>query len=215
MTTFYHSEHLAQEGTQSRYGKVGVFKPINYDEAKKKLTKYSRSYSEFYLDPKSEHYVNESKVTFTFNHDRTIVVIKYELYSTKTGLHLTLANVTLSTIDSNCGSVLISNLANQIPGSKFGSILLEETIKYLTFSGYSYILLNTAGRHQNPLGDLIFRKRFGFTPLENTYVNKRSGNINIWYYKFLTGVQVVPLEQSLENSNHSDDEDFDEEDRDL
>lgn len=212
MTTFYHSELLATTGEKNRFGSYGVFAPIPVDEAKKKLASKYPSYEQYYCNDKSASNLTDSKIDFLFNQDRTRVTVVLKLTGKEATLDL--AQFTLSTIDCNCGSVLLSNLYTEFKGCGFGKYLMDQVMNYLTKADYSYIILNTAGSCQNPLGFRFFKERYGFSPMNHPYVNKRSANVNVWFYKFLTGVRDVSLAAiptEYKEESYDEDEDYDEE----
>jgi len=211
MTTFYHAELLATTGEKNRYGSYGVFTPIPVDEAKKILVKKYPAYTLYFCNKKSDLNLTDSKIDFLFNPDRTRVTVILKLTSIETSLNL--AQFTMSTIDCNCGSVLLSNLYTEFKGCGFGKYLMDQVMNYLTKADYSYIILNTAGSYQNPLGFKFFQEGYGFSPMNHPYVNKRSTNVNVWFYKFLTGVEDVALAAvSREYKEESyEEEEYDEE----
>lgn len=208
MTGFYES-HLLVSAKKSadRYGRTGCFTLPNIEEFAKTLDKTNRNYYK-HFEQLDKNWKDHIDFKFSFNNVQNIVTISICIMRGEEAIY-TLARVTLSTIDSNCGSLLISNLQSELRGTKIGSWLLEQVISYARRADYSLLLLNTAGTYQNPLGKYIFQKKYGFSPIKDlVYINKRSGNVNVWYKKYLYNVQEVSYDDlDLAKNPHEDEDD--------
>lgn len=219
MTSFYSPHLLTQAtGEKDRYGRqIGFFKIPDMQSMIDTLCKKYPSYREFYFTKKDTNQINAYRYDFHISPRSDQCTIQLIGYNTSTGANLIFAAITIQTVNANCGSIIISNLHSEFPGCGFGKALLQETLRYLEEAGYSFLLLNTAGRYQNPIGTALFQKQFGFHPLKNqVYVNKRSGNANIWYFKMLLGVERLKYseaatyhssEDELEDDNDGYDDD--------
>ncbi len=215
MTSFYSPLLLTEDkGEKDRYGnKLGLFVLPDMKEFEKKLKKYHPSWVKAYLNDAEPNYkFTKYAYNIVLNDTRTFATIsivgvcnnKYEV---------TLAKINLSTVYANCGSLLISNLHSEVAGTRMGTFLFKQILSYAEQAGYSFLLLNTAGSHQNPLGEALFEKKFGFIPMKKqVYINKRSGNANIWYYKFLSDVRMADYDVAIKGYNEQQDEEEDEED---
>jgi hypothetical protein len=215
MTAFY-SPHLLQgeTGEKDRYGRpVGFFRVPDmkpYIEKIKKNTPWW--YDAYFSDKKGSSKIIKFGYEFTQTTMQNLVHIQFVGYA-DSGAIVQLARVTLSTVDSNCGSVIISNLYSEVGRCGLGTFLFTEVMRYIQVAGYSFVLLNTAGQVQNQLGVSFFQEKFGFTPFKNQiYVNTRSGNANVWYFKFIEGVQRIPYKElSSYRQPDDDDEDYNDE----
>lgn len=213
MTSFYSSNLLTQAtGEIDRYGRqVGFFKIPDMKPMVNILCKKYPSYEDYYFTKKAPAPINAYRYDFHISPRSDQCTIQLIGYNTSTGATLILATITIQTINANCGSIIISNLSSEFTGCGFGKALLRETLRYLEEAGYSFLLLNTAGRYQNPIGTKLFQKQFGFHPLKNqVYVNKRSANANIWYFKMLPGVQRLKYSEAASYLSEDDlEEDLD------
>lgn len=190
MTSFYNPDLLATSDKKNRYGSPGLFVVPSSEEILKKLEKKSPTYYKHCI---SNNYTTP-KIRFIFDQQMTKVNIMLGMGpENNNSITVTLAQITLSTISANCGSMLISNLCSDFAGLKFGTFLFETVLKYIEKAGYSYILLNVAG-YQAEFGRRFFGEKFGFQPFPQSYENKRSGNWNTWYEKYTNNVQVTTNE---------------------
>jgi hypothetical protein len=215
MTGFY-SNHLLKEktGEKDRYGRdVGFFELPDINELKKKVKQKYKNWYLCYFDKENSPSTFVSKLQYHFNYHEinkqvTISICgnTSESYSSPT-----FASITLSTVNYNCGAVQISNLISEIGGCGIGKFLLEQVLKFLEEAGYSFVLMNTAGGYQNKLGKAFFEKKFGFIPMKDfCYVNQRSGNVNVWYCKYLPNTRVVSYTEDFSTPDEEgyEDEDF-------
>lgn len=210
MTAFYCPELLAQTSTEKdRYGRfIGCFDLDNVDDLVKCHATKNKSFRESYGNPNTDYGITGYKYYFSMNQHNSLCTIQLQ-GTTKCGYLLNLARVTISTVDSNCGTIIISNLCSDFIGAGFGTLLLQQTLKYLQRAGYSFLLLNTAGKWQNDLGKKLFQEKFGFYPMKNNvYINKRSGNVNLWYFKYLPDVREVMYSDCFIEDVEEDEDDF-------
>jgi hypothetical protein len=218
MTALYSSNLLSQEiGEKDRYGRqIGFFKLPDMESMIGTLCKKYPSYGDYYFSKKAISPINDYRYDFHISPRSDQCTIQLTGYSTPSGATVMFAQITIQTVNANCGSIIISNLQSDFPGCGFGKALLRETLRYLDRAGYSFLLLNTAGKNQNPIGTSLFQKQFGFHPLKNqVYVNKRSANANIWYFKILPDVTRLQYSEAanylskddLEDDNDGYDED--------
>ena len=212
MTSFYHREYLAEDtGKTDRYGnRIGFFKIGDLDNLVQAWATKSPGFHDHYISERSSYAITRYEFIFAPNDDWSHVRIAVRGFC-KNGYQLVLAGVTISTIDSNCGAVLLSNLYSDFHGAGFGTFLLDQVLEYLKIAGYSFILMNTAGSTQNALGDHLFVNKYGFTPMApGIYRNIRSGNINIWYFKYLNNVDTISYEFAEAQFKNGTEEDEDE-----
>lgn len=210
MTPFYASHFLYDPSYKDRYGNKGNIVPPSFEEVKKLIKQVNIPYYDHYFSGKNKEItVDNIKTEVNLRCEGTQAIVSFCAYK-GASKYITLCSVTLSTIDSNCGSILISNLRSDFRGTRLATTLFEQILKYCELAGYSYLLLNTAGGYQNTFGKHYFQKRYGFNPVGNPYVNKRSRNVNIWYEKHLLGVQKVQLDEAIDyQEEENDEEDYD------
>jgi len=204
LTTFYDSYLLQAETTTNRYHQKGCFTSPNSQELLKKILPVNSYYQKMYGEAVEKGNLD---VVWDFLISDTFACVSLKVKRKDTDQKvLTLGSVCLSTTQYNCGSLHISNLNTEFPGKGIASFILREVLKYCYLAGYSFIFMNTAGVWQNEVGKYFFERKFGFKPMKRlVYRNKRSGNNNVWYYKFLEGVTRVPYENAFE-ANEEDEE---------
>lgn len=222
MTSFYSTQLFAEETKEKdRYGRTaGFFRLPDLEIISEKVKTSNPFWWEHYFsNNKPNSKISRLSYMFHFNGERSMIHVQLIGY-TKLGQSIQLSRVTISTVDSNCGSVIISNLYSELHHCGLGSFLFAELMRYIQTAGYSFVLLNTAGSIQNELGTTFFQKKFGFLPFKNQiYVNTRSGNANVWYFKIMDGVSRIPYKElssyrspDEEDEDYSDEEDYERED---
>lgn len=157
-----------------------------------------------------------SKVQFTDcrykvvqNKEVTSATIVLELTLTNGGA-LYLAGCVLSSVHHNCGTLHLSGFNSEFKKCGIGTILLNDVLNWAIGCGYTMIHGNTAGTAQNTVA-LPFFKKHGFLQMGKSYVNQRSGNVNVWIQKLI--VPCSPQNYVDEDQDDDwDDDHFNEED---
>lgn len=127
--------------------------------------------------------------------------------ATKSSIDVSLCTACLATIEHNCGVLHLSGMSSSSQRGGIGSLFLQEIMKWCYEVGYTMICCNTAGNQQNTQV-LPFFKKHGFLQMGKSYVNARSGNINVWLQKFLRNGNPTTWVDENQDDDWND-EDFD------
>lgn len=106
---------------------------------------------------------------------------------------ITLCQVTLTTVNYNCGAIHLSNLnVNDGYNCGFSWDLLNIVERWCKWAGYTMVFGNTAGEYQNQLVPRF--EKLGYTKMGVDYINARSSNRNIWLQKILVDQDTLDEE---------------------
>lgn len=174
----------------------GLLKAPTVEEISARLEKSStwRAYYSKHFKVTDCYY----KVTCSVPYERATIQLIVE---SQNGDQLCVSMLILSTVQANCGALHLAKVQTDFQSCGFGSLILNEVLKWATTVGYTMVFGNTAGRAQNTYA-LPFFKKLGFVQLGKAYVNGRSGNTNVWLQKFLR-----PCDP---NDHEDEEEDYDE-----
>lgn len=174
----------------------GLLKAPTVEEILAKLIK-SATWRHYYL---KQFKVTDCyyKVTCKTPYERATIQLQIK---NQDGAELCVGMLILSTVPANCGALHLAQVNSDFQRCGFGSLVLNEVLKWATTVGYTMVFGNTAGRAQNT-NALPFFKKLGFVQLGKAYVNERSGNTNVWLQKFLR-----PCDP---NDHEDEEEDYDE-----
>lgn len=121
------------------------------------------------------HFPHEGEAVLTLS--ATINYPNKDLPPQKINLGL----VTLSCVNSNCGTLHMSFLTSNYPKLGIGTSIMKQVLNFAQQAGYTMLLFNTAGTLQNQqVGVDFFEKHFKAERITE-FQNKRSGNLNIFY----------------------------------
>lgn len=161
------------------HGVQGLLKAPTVEEISAKLIKSAtwRNYYSKQFTVTDCYY----KVTCDIPYERATIQLIVE---NGEGGQLCVSMLILSTIQANCGALHLAQVHSDFQRCGFGSLVLNEVLKWATTVGYTMVFGNTAGLAQNTYA-LPFFKKLGFVQLGKAYVNARSSNTNVWLQKFL------------------------------
>lgn len=152
----------------------------------------------------------EYQVTFTttgYVAANICLVITLKHPAKPQSLILSLCSAHLATVQNNCGALHLANMSAADQRCGIGSLFLRDIMKWCHEVGYTMICCNTAGKQQNDRA-LPFFKKHGFLQMGKSYVNARSGNINVWLQKFLRNGDPTTWVDEDQDDDWND-EDFD------
>ena len=151
--------------------------------------------------------------TVDTNDDQTSTTILLEAtytYSSEDFIkNLHLSSATINTVMNNCGTIQITNVTNNGYPQGWAHFLVEEIIRWAKYAGYTNIIGNTAGQYQNKKALPWFKKKFGAVEWGPPYINKRSGNTNVWFQIPLVDQDSLHVISDDEPEDYDEDEDED------
>ena len=92
-----------------------------------------------------------------------------------------LGSVTLSCVNSNCGTLHMSYLNSCYNGLGIGTSIMNQVLNFAQQARYTMLLFNTANNIQNQLAGVDFFEKHFKAERITEFQNKRSGNRNIFY----------------------------------
>jgi len=94
---------------------------------------------------------------------------------------VTLGSVTLSCVNSNCGTLHMSYLNSCFLKLGIGTSIMKQVLNFAQQAGYTMLLFNTANDFQNKQAGVDFFEKHFEAQQITTFKNKRSGNVNVFY----------------------------------
>ncbi len=203
---FYSALTLADHRHPHEGGYPGYLHAPTVEEIKTLLSKTSLA-KHYKLDEiiDCRYEVIFTKTKYTSAQISLVITLKHPTMSQ--GLNLSLCAANLATVENNCGALHLSGLSVPNQRSGIGSLFLRDIMKWCYKVGYTMICCNTAGKQQNDQA-LPFFKKHGFLQMGKSYVNARSGNINVWLQKFLRNGDPTTWVDEDQDDDWND-EDFD------
>lgn len=176
---FYSQLALADSKFENNRGWRGVL--VAPEPGEIKLTERTLNWSNKEKVPEqtkleyNTHFRHEGEVTLTL-----IATITYPSKEFPPQ-RVTLGSVTLSCVNSNCGTLHMSYLNSCFPKLGIGTSIMKQVLNFAQQAGYTMLLFNTANIIQNKqVGVDFFEKHFKAERITE-FQNKRSGNHNIFY----------------------------------
>lgn len=123
--------------------------------------------------------------------------------------------VTITSMEHNCSTILISNLTSSVNRKGVASFILEQVLNWAKLAGYTNVICSIAGAYQHVTALPLFKK-FNFEQMGTTYINGRTLNTNTWLQKILVSKEETERLQEEEririaeeeSDNEDDEEDF-------
>lgn len=134
------------------------------------------------------------------------IQLKFQVTLHDGSIHnLPAANVSITTVNSNCGAIHMSGLTSpELVGLGYAKDLFELVLEYLKYAGYTFLFGNTAGYQNNYVKKL---ESWGFKRMAEPYINPRSRQENIWLFKF---IQTPPTLEEISEEDNYDEDNYDE-----
>lgn len=176
---FYSQLALADSKFENHRGWRGVL--VAPEPGEIKLTEQMLGWTDSKKVPKqtkleyTTYFPHEGEVVLTLS--ATITYPNKEFPPQKVNL----GSVTLSCVNSNCGTLHMSFLNSCYPKLGIGTSIMNQVLNFAQQAGYTMLLFNTAGMFQNKfIGVEFFEKHFKAEKITE-FQNKRSGNLNVFY----------------------------------
>lgn len=119
--------------------------------------------------------------------------------------------VTITSMEHNCSTILISNLTSSVNRIGIASFILEQVLNWAKLAGYTNVICSIAGAHQHMTALPLFKK-FNFEQMGPAYVNSRTLNTNTWLQKILVSKEEIERLQEEERIRIAEEESYYEED---